>query len=198
MSYQQLLRRVMVLVLLGSLIAPSASANSLWNSRSINIFSNNKAMKIGDIVTVIIVENSSASTNSQNKLTKDSSTDLSGVGSGKLDFIPLFGGKMSYTKDQQGKGQTTLSGNMTARVTAEVIEIRPNGNLVIEGSRSVEINEETDEIKLHGVIRPQDIASDNTILSTYLSEAQLSYAGTGPGKQAGRQGIVARLLDLVF
>jgi len=174
------------------------SANSLWSDQSINLFSNNKAMKIGDIVTVIIVEDASASNQSQMKLTKDSSTDLSGSGSGKLDFIPLFGGSMDYKKDHQGKGQTSLSGQMKARVTAEVVEIRPNGNLVIEGTRAVEINEDTDEIKLRGVIRPEDIASDNTILSTYLSDAQLSYSGTGPGKQAGRQGIIARLLDLVF
>jgi len=67
---------------------------------------------------------------------------------------------------------------MSARVTAEVKEIRPNGNLVIEGSRSVLINDDEDRISVRGVLRPEDIAADNTVLSTYLSEAQISYTGT--------------------
>jgi flagellar L-ring protein precursor FlgH len=87
---------------------------------------------------------------------------------------------------------------MTARITATVVAIRSNGNLVIEGSRKVRINEELDEITVSGVIRPEDIASDNTVLSTYIAEGQIGYRGAGPVKHAARQGIIARLLDLIF
>ncbi len=179
-------------------LAGSARADSLWSEMSINLFSNHKAMHVGDILTVIIVEDASASNQTQVKLTKESKTDLAGQGSGKLDFIPLLGGKMTYKKEHQGKGQTTLSGKMNARLTVTVVEIRPNGNLVIEGSRKVRINEDVDEITVQGVIRPEDIAADNTVLSTYISEGQIGYAGSGPGKHAGRQGIILRFLDLIF
>jgi flagellar L-ring protein precursor FlgH len=83
-------------------------------------------------------------------------------------------------------------------VTAEVIEIRPNGNLVIEGSRTVLINDDEDQITVRGVLRPEDIAADNTVLSTYLSEAQIAYTGNGPNDNATKQGIITRILDLIF
>lgn len=184
--------------LLLALAGEPAAAESLWNDYSINLFSNNKAMVVGDIVTVIIVEDASATNQTQMKLTKESKINLGGQGSGTLDFIPLFGGKLNYKKEQDGKGQTTLKGKMNARVTAEVVEILPNGNLIIEGSRTVQINEDVDEITVRGVIRPEDIAADNTVLSTYLSEAQISYTGSGPNKHSSRQGIIARILDLIF
>lgn len=198
MTFRYPIRLVAAVLLLLCSVSGPVAAKSLWNAESINLFSNNKAMRIGDIVTVIIVEDASASSQTQMKLTKANEISANGTASGALDFIPLFTGKIDYSKDQQGKGQTSMGGQMSAQVTAEVVEIRPNGNLVIEGSRQVEINEDTDQITIRGIIRPEDIASDNTILSTYLSDAQVSYTGTGPSKNAARQGLIARLLDLVF
>lgn len=178
--------------------AGPAGAGSLWSDESVNLFSNHKAMHVGDIVTVIIVENSSASNQSQTKLSKETNSGLSGSGAGELDFIKLFSASMDYSKEHQGKGQTSLTGSMKAQLTAEVMEIRPNGNLVIEGSRLVQINDDVDEITLRGVIRSEDIAADNTVLSTFLSEAQIAYTGSGPNKNAGRQGLIGRILDLIF
>jgi flagellar L-ring protein precursor FlgH len=178
--------------------APDANEGSLWGDRPELLFTQRKAKKIGDLVTVIVVEDASASNQSQMKVSKENATDLSGEGSGKLDFIPLFGGKMSYKKEHQGKGQTTLSGQMSARVTAEVKEVYPDGNYLIEGSRSVKINDDLDRITLRGVVRPEDIDADNTVLSTYLAQAQIAYVGSGPGKNAGRQGLISRILDLLF
>ncbi|MCK4412038.1 MAG: flagellar basal body L-ring protein FlgH [Candidatus Eisenbacteria sp.] len=186
-------------VLLGCLPAAALEAEgSLWSEASVPLFGNRKATQVGDVVTVIIIEEASASNQTQLKLTKESKTDLSGRGSGKLDFIPLFGGQMDYKKEHQGKGQTSLSGKMSARVTAVVMEILPNGDFVIEGSRSVRINDDTDQITVRGVVRPEDIRADNTVLSTFLADAQISYTGSGPSKNTGKQGLIARLLDLLF
>lgn len=191
-------RLALILGVLLSVLGASAYASSLWNEEAVRFFSNHKAMHVGDIVTVIIVEDASASNKSEMKLNKESENSLDGTGSGPLDFIPLMGAKMSYSKEQQGKGETKLNGKMSARITAAVVEIRPNGNLVIEGSRIVQINEDQDEITVRGVIRPEDIEADNTVLSTYISEAQIGYRGAGPGKNAARQGLIARVLDLIF
>lgn len=183
---------------LAAALAAPAGAASLWSDESVHFFSNHKAMHVGDIVTVIIVEQSSASNKSELKLTKETSNQLEGSGLNKLDFIPLMSGGIDYQKEHQGKGETTLNGRLNARVTAEVMEIRPNGNLVIEGSRSVLINDDEDRISVRGVLRPEDIAADNTVLSTYLSEAQISYTGDGPNDNATRQGLITRILDLLF
>lgn len=183
---------------LAAALAAPAGASSLWSEESVHFFSNHKAMHVGDIVTVIIVEQSSASNKSELKLNKETSNKLDAGGTGALDFIPLMSGTIDYEKEHQGKGETTLNGRMNARVTAEVLEIRPNGNLVIEGARTVLINDDEDRIAVRGVLRPEDIAADNTVLSTYLSEAQISYTGDGPNDNATRQGIISRILDLIF
>ncbi len=187
-----------LLVFLCCASVQQASAVSLWRDDTGRLFADRKALRVGDIVTVLVVEDAKASNQSQMKLTKDAKSDVSGQGSGFLDFIPLFGAKLGLKKEHQGKGQTTLSGKMTARVAAQVVEVRPNGNLVIEGSRTVKINDDEDRIAVRGVVRPEDIASDNTVLSTYLSEAQISYTGSGPGKHAAREGIIARILNFLF
>jgi len=196
-----LLASVLVALLASALTAAlgtPARAASLWSAESVHFFSNHKAMHLGDIVTVIIVEEASASNKSELKLNKETSNKLEGSGAGKLDFIPLMSGGIDYQKEHQGKGETTLAGRMKARVTAEVIEIRPNGNLVIEGSRTVLINDDEDQITVRGVLRPEDIAADNTVLSTYLSEAQIAYTGNGPNDNATKQGLITRILDLLF
>jgi flagellar L-ring protein FlgH len=179
-------------------VASVQTEGSLWRDSSALLFAQRKATQIGDLVTVVIVEDASASNKSQLQLTKENKTDLSGEGSGKLSFLPIFGGTLDYKKDQQGKGQTTLSGQMSARVTAEVIEILPDGNYLIEGSRSVKINDDLDRITVRGVVRPEDIRADNSVLSTYLAQAQIAYVGSGPGKNAARQGLISRILDLLF
>jgi flagellar L-ring protein precursor FlgH len=179
--------------------AAAAGGNgSLWAEESGLLFANRKAMTVGDVVTVIVVEEASASNQSQLKVTKETSTDLGGKGSGKLDFIPFFSGGIDYKKEHQGKGQTSLSGRMTARVTATILEILPSGNYLIEGSRSVKINDDLDRITVRGIARPEDIQADNTILSTFLAEAQIAYVGSGPNKNAGKQGLISRILDLLF
>ncbi len=179
-------------------VVAAQSDGSLWRDTSALFFAQRKASQIGDLVTVIIVEDASATNKSQLQVSKVNKTDLSGEGSGKLSFLPIFGGTLDYNKNQQGKGQTTLSGQMTARVTAEVIEILPDGNYMIEGSRSVKINDDLDRITVRGVVRPEDIRADNSVLSTYLAQAQIAYVGSGPGKNAARQGLISRILDLLF
>ncbi len=176
----------------------AAEGGSLWSERSVALFADRKAMGVGDVVTVVIVESSSASNESQLQLTKKTSSTVDGKGSGALDFIPLFGGEIDTRKEHQGRGETTLSGRMTARVTAQITAVLPNGNLVIEGSRTVKINDDVDQISVRGVVRPEDVRADNTVLSTHLSEAQISYVGSGPGKHAARPGILTRILDLIF
>ncbi|MBM3317786.1 MAG: flagellar basal body L-ring protein FlgH [Candidatus Eisenbacteria bacterium] len=175
-----------------------AGDGSLWHEQGALLFQQRKAMRVGDLVTVIIVEEASARNESQLKVSKETGTELGGSGSGKLDFIPLFGGQWDYKKDHQGKGQTSLSGQMSARVTAEVKEVLPDGNYVIEGSRSVKINDDLDRITVRGVVRPEDITAGNTVLSAYLAQAQIAYVGSGPSKNAGRQGLISRILDLLF
>ena len=170
-------------------------AASLWQDGQDSIFSDTKARNVGDLVTIIIVERTQASQSTEISTGKDASTEF-GPGLGILDFIPLAkaGGRDGRTvggRNQQG-------GSLSARMTSRVVEVLPNGNLVIEGQQSLIVNRETQEIIVRGVVRPQDIAPDNTVLSTYIADATISYQGSGILGAQDKPGILTQIFNWIF
>ncbi len=187
---------------------------SLWpgtNSRNM-LFSDNKAKSVGDIVTIKIIESSTASKKATTKTGRKSglSTDVSaflGLPSTDLGLsksISLsgntFGPKIGTSVENsfEGTGTTTRSGQLTASITALIIEEISNGNLRIEGKRSVKVNNEAQIIAISGIIRPEDIEYDNTIFSTYIADAKITYTGKGIIADKQRVGWFIRILDWVW
>ncbi len=169
---------------------------SLWpKDKKDSLFSDNRARNIGDIVTILIAENSSTSQSVSRKIGKKN-TIQGGAETGVLDFIPVWG--LNTTTSLKGGGSVSSKDVITAKITAKIVGILPNGNLKIEGIRRVVINNDSLEIIITGVIRPQDIRSDNTILSTYISDAQISYRGTGSLTNAQKEGILSQILNWLF
>ncbi len=191
------LKRVFPLIIVVIFIMSSFGyAGSLWpKDKKDSLFSDNKAKNIGDIVTILITENSSTSQSVSRKIGKKGSIQ-GGAGTGVLDFIPVWGLNTSTTL--KGGGSVTNNEVITAKITAKIVGILPNGNLKIEGIRKVVINNDSLEIIITGVIRPQDISSDNTVLSTYISDAQISYRGTGSLTNAQKEGILSQILNWLF
>ena len=97
-----------------------------------------------------------------------------------------------------GQGTTTRSSRMTAFITARVIKVKPNGNLVIRGVRDVRVNNENQYIYLQGEVRPMDISSTNVVLSTYIADAVIELSGYGVVSDKQHPGLVARLLDWIW
>ncbi|MBW2061048.1 MAG: flagellar basal body L-ring protein FlgH [Deltaproteobacteria bacterium] len=167
-----------------------------------------KAYRVGDIVTINIVETSKASkqANTQTGKEYELSAGISAL-LGYQDRIPhnphvafnpssMLGAK--YSSSFKGSGQTTRKEDMTAQMSARVVQILPNGDLSIRGTREITVNHEKQYIILEGIIRPTDISSDNTILSTYIADARISYTGKGVISAKQRPGWLARLLDHVW
>ena len=193
---------------------------SLWQDDSplSALFISQKARKAGDIVTVNIVEASSASNKAGTQTDRGSSL------SGGIDtlfgfeneynnndryrnirkyfnpFSPAGGSAIKGSLDSEfdGSGTTTRSGNLSAYITARVTEVLPGGNLQITGIREVEINDEKLIITLTGVIRPRDISPENVILSTYISDAKITYSGSGVINDRQRPGWLANLMNAVW
>lgn len=188
-----------VLLLCGAFGFASAQDGSLWNEREGFRYTNRKAMEIGDLITVVVVESSSGSNRSSLSTSKEHKVDVEGgPGAGPLDFIPLFGVDAEAKNEQKGSGQVSVAGQLTTTITVQVREIRPNGYLVVEGSRLIDLNGEQEQVTLYGVARPEDIRSDNTVLSTKIAEMRIQYAGKGAGKSASRPGIFGRILGWIF
>jgi flagellar L-ring protein precursor FlgH len=193
----------------GSLYAARSSFN--------DFFIDTKARKVGDIVTVEILESSKATNSADTKTGRTSSLEagidtLFGVEdwyrNKVLDEIPKdlprpdpFGNpsvKGSMSSDFDGSGSTSRSGDLSAFITCRVTQVLPNGNLKIVGSREVLVNNETQLIILSGVIRPRDIDDDNIIRSTFVSDAKIAYSGRGIVDDRQRPGWLANLLNSVW
>ena len=87
---------------------------------------------------------------------------------------------------------------MTAQISARVIQVLPNGNLVVRGSREITVNYEKQYIIVQGVVRPEDISPENTVLSTYIADAKIDYTGKGDLSRQQRQGWLSRLIDVIW
>ena len=111
----------------------------------------------------------------------------------------LLRGVNAQTQTQfTGQGTTSRNETVTAKVSARIIQVLPNSNLVVRGSQEILVNNEKQYITIQGVVRPADIATDNTVLSTYLADARIEYTGQGDLTAKQRQGWLTRALDKIW
>lgn len=180
---------------------PTPAEGSLWAPRtSANLYADLKARNVGDIVTINIVESARASKNATTKTARDSSLGASWSGVLAKLAGDWVGSEQTvdFKNEFDGKGETTRSSQLNAYITAQVIHMLPNGNLVIQGSRQVQVNNENQFINIRGVIRPVDISSNNIVLSTFIADATIELTGQGVISDKQRPGWLARILDWVW
>jgi flagellar L-ring protein precursor FlgH len=188
------------LILLVLLLLPFALKIQAQDyGRGQSLFTDIKAHKVGDILTVLIFEQSQASNQVESKNEKKGSAEVSGgPGVGPLDFIPLFGASAKSDYKHDGKGESLRKGSLKAKMSVTVVAVKANGDLVIEGSRVVGVSKEKESLSLTGVVRAKDITSDNTIDSYLIADAEIHYTGKGNQSTAARPGIISRLLGWLF
>ena len=186
-------------------VAAVSEEGSIWSvSTAANLFTDLKASKVNDILTIHIVETSSASNNATTSL--DRQSGLTAGWGGILEAFQQLGmikelgnaHSVDFGNKFDGQGTTTNSSKLTAYITARVIKVRPNGNLVIRGARDVRVNNENQYIYLQGEVRPVDISSSNVVLSTYVADAVIELSGYGVISDKQHPGLVARLLDWIW
>ena len=200
----------LALLTIAATMAASVQADSLFpgsstdvartpnqgGAASVSLFSDNKARHVGDTLTIVINENASTTSQATTKTSKNETLSY-GPGLGPiLHNIPTLG--LNGSIGSNASGSTNRTDNLAASIAVTVTQILPNGNLAIEGKRKVGMNAETQEITLTGVVRPQDIAYDNTIQSPLVANAQIKYGGRGPVGDKQHDGIVSRLFKFLF
>ena len=161
-------------------------ANSLWRGGSRAFFKDQRAAQVGDIVTVLV--NMSDNANVQNAT---SASRSSGETAGLANFFgmeslmpktiadPSKLLTMNSANNNGGTGQIQRNEKVTVRVAGVVTQVLPNGNLVVAARQEFRVNSELRELQITGVIRPQDIASDNTVQHDRMAEARITYGGRG-------------------
>lgn len=184
------------LILMASVASVKVGATSLWDESNGSLYSDVKARYVGDVVTILINESTNATHGSSTNLSQAESLN-SGTGTGIVGkFLEAFGIDSSDTYKTDGK--TLSSGVLTTTVSAEVVEVLPNGNLVIEARRSVVVNNETQTIVLSGIVRPRDITRNNIVPSTKIASSQIRYEGKGPIARRQKPGILNKIFDWIF
>lgn len=184
------------------LAAPRAAiCDEIANPEDVDSFySDHKAYKVGDIVTVIVVEAvegyQSASLSTSKKQSLGGGMGMSSWGGGVVSpfpYVPSW--SMGGQEYQDGGGKSSRAGKLYAKLSARVERVLQNGNLVIKGTKIVKINDEDQNLIIKGVIRAQDIQSDNSIISTYVADAVIEFEGKGPVGEKTTPGILTRILD---
>lgn len=199
---------LLLLVIAIVVLVPSyADAESIYKrakKQTVSLFEDFKARKVGDIVTILIIESNSASEKSSVATQKSHEmefklTNLFGLGDKLFSGEPGNLTQAGFEGDNQYDGQasTSNSGQISAQITATVKEVHPNGNMLIEGRRAIHLNEEQKNIVLTGTIRSQDITSQNTICSTQVADAQITFEGFGDVSDQAKPGFLSRLLNLI-
>jgi len=177
------------------------SEGSLWSPiRATNLVADLKARYVGDLVTINVVESATASNNAVSQTSRDNeiSAGWTGVLANLTGSWVGNNQSASFKNSLNGQGQTTRSSQLTTYMTAQVIQVLPNGRLVIKGSRQVRVNNENQIMNVRGVIRIEDIDTTNTVLSTSIAEAKIELTGEGIVSDKQTAGWFSRILDWVW
>lgn len=180
---------------------PAAPAQNAWMS---SLFADVRARSVNDLVTVHVIENIVASGAADSSLDKDSSASASvgrvfGIDPKFADwFDPTALARYSASTGFKGSGATTRTGALSAVITARVSEVLPNGDLVLEGVREIDINGDRQIIVLTGVIRTADVGPGNVVPSTAVGHMRIRYFGRGLIKDNLSPGWLVRLMNKIF
>ena len=173
------------------LAACGTHAQSLFvEDRYVALTADRRAMKVGDALTVQVFENASASQSADTVTEKTAALNL-GVGVNARNY----GARASIGDDFTGKGRIQRSGRLAATLTVTVAEVASNGDLKVSGVQNILVNGEKQLLQLSGRVRPIDIGDNNTVASTRIADAEITYVGDGILAEKQKQGVLTRFLS---
>lgn len=188
-------------------VMQSVATGAIYHpATEVRLFEDFKARRIGDILTVQLVESTNASKSAATSADKETITTISnptilGVSPqfGLPGFFPLSGTQslnydtsINANREFSGSGQSNQENSLSGSISVSVVEVFPNGNLVVRGEKRLTLNTGNEYIRVSGIVRPADIGPNNTILSTKIADATIMYTGDGPVAEANIMGWLAR------
>ena len=209
----EIFRTGLSMLVLAVFALSQVQADSLWSKETaVSLFTDHKAKRVGDIITVLVQENNSASRNSSTKTEKkgDISASISSF------FTDSIQNKISSNNDEvnqgaaqlpklattsqnkfEGSGAVNNSGSINSRFAVRVVDVLPNKNLIIEGVRRTSFSGESQTIILRGTVRPQDVTPVNTVVSYNLADVSIRFKDEGVVNDSQKKGWFGKLWDKV-
>ena len=182
--------------------AEPATAGAIYSPQTgLLLFEDLKAGRIGDILTVRLIEETSASKSANTSTSKSTDASLSSptiLGRPiTYEGSPLFDGSLGGSTEFEGSGSSNQSNSLEGDITVTVVERYANGNLRIHGEKWVTLNQGREFIQLSGIIRPFDIGPDNSVASNRIASAEITYSSKGALASANRMGLFARFFNSI-
>jgi flagellar L-ring protein FlgH len=169
------------------------------SGQQIELFADLKARRVGDVLTVRLTETTSASKSAVTKTTK--TTGVNNTGPTILGRtittggVPIFTTTLAGADSFDGEGSSTQGNSLAGSLTVTVMEVQLNGNLVVQGDKTLKLNQGDEFVHVSGVVRVADIQADNTVTSDRVSDAHISYSGKGVIDSSNRMGWLARFFN---
>jgi flagellar L-ring protein precursor FlgH len=183
-----------------SYVPPPALPGTIYTSAgSFDLFMDLRARSVGDILTVLLVERTDASKESSTSTARGSSVDtgipLIAGGPVTSDGNPILENEFESDTTFDGQADSSQSNRLDGSITVTVAARLPNGNLLVRGEKLITINQGEEFIRLEGIVRPVDIGPENTVASTKVADAAITYSGRGALQATNRQGWLTRFFN---
>ncbi len=168
---------------------------------SSSIYTEKRARRIGDVITILIQENTNATAAAGSQYQKAGSVGIgAGAGIGGLGFGQNVLNSnnnigVGASSSHQGQGTSSGSTTITGEMTAKIVSVLPSGNYLVEGTHYIVVNEDKQTVEITGEIRPDDISSENTISSLRIANAKIKMTGSGPASETANPGLLTRVLS---
>ena len=179
---------------------PVAAPGSIYSAgHGITLYEDVRARHVGDILTIELVEQTQSSKEASTSTAKDQSIEMSAgtiLGAPVLhNGNPILQTSISAARDFSGEGSSSQKNSLSGNITVTVAEVLPNGNLVVRGEKVLTLNQGDEFIRISGIVRPVDIRTDNSVLSTRVADANIVYGGRGALADSNQQGWLARFFN---
>ena len=191
-------KRYIIFLVLSLIVGRISVGQDMRENSMRSLFSDQKASRVGDAVMIYVVESSSASNDAKTSSSRQGAVSLAGSGTVSTNPLPNVAFNLGTTNSFAGEGSTVANGSVSAKISAHVDSVLPNGNLLIRGSRTIIINGEEQIISIAGKVRTSDIQADNTVYSFNISDATINFHGNGIVSRAQEPGWLTKLFHWLF
>ena len=187
--------------LLASAVAPVPQNGAIYagGGGGIALFEDQKARNIGDVLTILLMETTTAKSSAATSTAKDTNTSMAAPTIAgmpvTINGVSVLSGALESNHKFSGSGASTQSNALQGSVTVTVIGRQANGNLIVRGEKHLELNQGSEFVRIEGVVRPADISPDNTIASSRVANAHISYTGEGTLAESNSKGWLARFFS---
>ena len=179
---------------------PEPNGSIFQTGRSVRLFEDNKAFRIGDVLSVTLMESTNASKSAETNTDKGDDVDI-GASAIFGSTGPTINGNLALSnsinaeREFSGSGDSAQSNSLSGEIAVTVVDVLPSGNLVVRGEKIIGLNQGSEFIRISGIVRPQDVSTDNIVVSSKIANSRIFYGGVGVIAESNTRGWLSRFFD---